>query len=151
MKNLTLLIACFMACFVLAGQQSVKNDRDAIRELVLTAYVDGLHNKGDLEITRKGFFEGFDLLILQNSMVNKLPIYNWISMTRSRNMKDPGLPDEQVLTHCDFEFIDITGDAAVAKIHLSRSGEIIFTDYLMFYRFDEGWKIVGKIFHRIAE
>ena len=38
--------------------------------------------------------------------------------------------------------------AAVAKVALFRDGKQIFTDYISLYRFDEGWKLVAKTFHR---
>ena len=44
--------------------------------------------------------------------------------------------------------IDITGSAAVARVELYRDFKHIFTDYLSLYRFDDGWKIVGKIFYQ---
>lgn len=38
--------------------------------------------------------------------------------------------------------------AAVARVELWRDGKHTFTDYLSLYRFDDGWKILGKIFQR---
>jgi len=150
MKRLILLTLTILMGIV-AWAQDAKSDTEAIKKLVLTAYVDGLQNKGDLEATREGFFPGFDLLILKENMVDKLPIYNWITMVQMRKDKDPAPPPEGEITTCEFEFIDITGTAAVAKIHLSRGGKKIFTDYLSLYKFVDGWKIVGKIYYRIPE
>jgi hypothetical protein len=42
-----------------------------------------------------------------------------------------------------------TADAAVAKVDLHRNGKHIFTDYIALYRFDDGWKLVGKTFQRL--
>ncbi|HET8648387.1 MAG TPA: nuclear transport factor 2 family protein [Vicinamibacteria bacterium] len=47
----------------------------------------------------------------------------------------------------DFTRIDVTGNAAVAQVQLHRNGKHTFTDFLSLYRFPDGWKIVGKIFH----
>lgn len=150
MKKITLVITALLLGSSLWAQD-LSNDREAIKKLILTAYVDGLQNKGDLDATREGFFPGFDLLILKENMVDKLPIYNWISIVQMRKDKDPSpVPVEELIT-CDFEFIDITGTAAVAKIHLSKSGKKIFTDYLSLYRCVDGWKIVSKIYYRIPE
>lgn len=41
--------------------------------------------------------------------------------------------------------IDITGNAAIAKVELYQEGNKIFTDYLSLYKFKEGWRIVSKI------
>lgn len=151
MKKITLmLLALIMGVGVMA--QDATKDKEAIKKLILTAYVDGLQNKGDLDATRNGFYPGFDLLIYKDVMVDKLPIYNWIKYSEMRQEKDPSPLPEDEITSCEFEMIDITGTAAVAKIHLSKGGKKIYTDYLSLYNFaDEGWKIVGKIYYKIPE
>ncbi len=78
MKKLSVLILILSMCTGVFAQD-VKEEQEAIKKLVLTAYVDGLQNKGDLDATREGFFPGFELFIFENNMVNKLPIYNWIT------------------------------------------------------------------------
>jgi hypothetical protein len=150
MKKLTTLILILSLCTCVFAQD-VKEEQEAIKKLVLTAYVDGLQNKGDLNATREGFFPGFELFIFENNMVNKLPIYNWITYSEMGRAKDPEPYTEDKLTTCEFEFIDVTGTAAVTKIHLSRGGKKIYTDYLSLYKFDEGWKVVGKIYYKIPE
>lgn len=42
--------------------------------------------------------------------------------------------------------VDVTGDAAVAKIELDYPG-VLFTDYMSLLKVDGEWKIVAKIFH----
>lgn len=150
MKKLTLLIAMLSIAFFAIAQEE-KSDKEAIKELILTAYVDGLQNQGDLDATRDGFYPGFDLLVFRNNMISKFPIYNWITYAEIDKAENPEGLAEDKLTTCDFEFIDITGTAAVAKIHLTKEGKKIFTDYLSLYKFDEGWKIVSKIYYKIPE
>ncbi len=151
MKKITLLFAALSICMFITAQSADKNEDEAIKKLILTAYVDGLQNKGDLDQTRNGFYPGFDLLMFQHGMINKFPIYNWITYAEMEKQKDPSPLTEDKLTTCEFEFIDITGNAAVAKIHLSKGGKKIFTDYLSLYEFDDGWKIVSKIYYKIPE
>jgi hypothetical protein len=33
-------------------------------------------------------------------------------------------------------------------VELTRDGKLVFTDYLSFNRFDDGWRRVGRVFHR---
>ncbi len=141
----------FLALCSGAFSQDASRDEEAIKNLILTAYVDGLQNKGDLDATREGFFPGFNLLILKGNMVDKFPIYNWIAYSEMKKEKDPAPLPEEELTTCEFEFIDITGTAAVSKIHLSKGGKKIFTDYLSLYKLGDDWKIVGKIYYKIPE
>ncbi|MEE4257089.1 MAG: nuclear transport factor 2 family protein [Bacteroidales bacterium] len=146
-KTLSLILILLMGTAVFA--QKVKEDKEAIKNVILTAYVDGLQNNGDLDATRAGFHPGFELLIFRNNIMDKLPIYNWIKYKEMGKAKNPDPLPEDELTSCDFEFIDITGTAAIAKIHLSKGGKKIFTDYLSLYKFNEGWKIVSKIYYEI--
>ena len=44
--------------------------------------------------------------------------------------------------------IDITGTAAIVKIELFKGGKQIYTDYLSLYKFEEGWRIVNKIYFK---
>ena len=56
-----------------------------------------------------------------------------------------GEPLDQNITHA-IEVLDSTGKAAVARVEILRDGEPLYTDYMSLYRFDDGWKIVAKIF-----
>lgn len=44
------------------------------------------------------------------------------------------------------DWIDVTGDAAVAKITLTYPA-VTFTDYMALLKIDGEWKIVNKLFH----
>lgn len=46
--------------------------------------------------------------------------------------------------------VDVTGDAAVAKVELDFP-EVKFTDYFAMLKIGGEWKIVNKIFHRAAK
>jgi hypothetical protein len=41
-------------------------------------------------------------------------------------------------------------DAAKSLHGLTRGGKHLFTDYQLLYRFDDGWRIVSKVFHSHA-
>lgn len=149
-KIALLLLTVFLG--ISAFSQEEKDNKKAIKELILNAYVDGLQNKGDLNATREGFFPGFELLIYKGNMIDKFPIYNWITYAEMKKEKDPEPLAEEELTSCEFESIDITGTAAVAKIHLSKGGKKTYTDYLSLYKMEgSGWQIVGKIYYKIPE
>ena len=140
-----ILIASFIMLTSIALMAQT-NDNDQIKEVINKAYIEGIHNGGDLNETRKGFHPGFDLLMLQNNQLNKLPIYNWIESSERTRKENPNA--QRPKTTVNYVNIDITGTAAVAKIELLRDGKLIFTDYLMLYTFEDGWKIVGKTYFR---
>ncbi len=122
------------------------SDEEAIKKVIDEAYIDGLQNGGDLKVTEAGFHPGFNLLIFRNNMLEFLPIYNWIQMAGMRRKSQPEQDKEKI--SCVYRNIDVTGNAAVAKIELYRSDKLIFTDYLSLYKFEEGWRIVSKIYYR---
>lgn len=121
-------------------------EEEAIKALVQTAYVDGLINLGDLEKTRAGFHPEFVLLGVQDGKLTRLPIADWIAGTEKRKAQGQKSPEMT----CKILQVDITSGAAVVKLELHRGNVHIFTDYLSLYKFPDGWKIVGKIYHRHA-
>ncbi len=148
MKKLLVVSFCLIFSFSAFTQDDLKPEKEAIKKVIQTAYVDGLQNKGDIALTEKGFNPGFNLLILRNNMLEKLPIYNWIEYAKMKKQKNPEPPAENEIVTCEYLFIDITGNAAVAKIALYKDSKQIYTDYLSLYKFDDGWKIVSKIYHK---
>jgi ketosteroid isomerase-like protein len=140
--TLAILIALLFALVSLRAQGAP--DEEAIKGLVQTAYVDGLMNLGDLEKTRAGFHPDFVLLGLQDGKLTRFPIADWIASAERRKAQGQKPP----LVTCKFVQVDVTGNAAAVKLELHREGKHIFTDYLSLYRFADGWKIVGKIYHQ---
>jgi hypothetical protein len=117
-------------------------------EVVSAAYVDGIHNFRDPAAIRKGFHPDFEMLILKEDRLEKLPIAKWIESIEARNAKEPPPRDGQRSTLAAYPLVEVTGSAALVEVELTRDGKLVFTDYLSLYRFADGWKIVGKIFYR---
>ena len=151
MKKTVLITILICISALVYCQEDLKADNDAIKKVVQTAYIDGLQNKGDLELTRQGFHPGFNLLIMKNDMLEELPIYNWIAYAEMKKAKDPASPSEEDMVTCEFLDIDITGTAAIVKLKFLKGGKHIYTDYLSLYKFSDSWKIVSKIFYKIPE
>lgn len=148
MRKTTFIIALLMLSVMAFSQET---DKKEIKEVIQSAYVDGIQNLGDIEDIENGFHPGFDLLIFRDNMVNDLPIYNWIEYVKLRKAKNPEGVTEEEMVSCEYDMIDITGTAAVAKIKLFKGGKHIYTDYLSLYKFKEGWKIVSKIYYAIPD
>ncbi len=147
MKKIAISIfLAFLFPVVIFAQDNQNEEKEAIKTVIQTAYVDGLQNNGDLSKTEKGFHPGFNLLGVRNNGLTKFPIYSWIEYAKHKQMENPDPPAEKDKTTCEFVMIDITGNAAVAKIELFKDSKKIFTDYLSLYKFEEGWRIVNKIY-----
>jgi len=46
----------------------------------------------------------------------------------------------------NFEIVDVVGYAAVAKLDVYRGSAHFSTDYMLLYLYNDGWKIVFKIY-----
>jgi hypothetical protein len=131
-----------------AADDPIAAERAAIVEVVTAAYVDGIHNFRDPAAIRAGFHPDFEMLILKDGELEKLPIAKWIESIEARNAKEPPPSDGVRTTSAEFPLVEVTGTAAICKVELTRGGELVFTDYLALYKFEEGWRIVGKSFYR---
>ena len=144
------LVIAFTVILLLPGwlMAGVDEDKEAIKQVVTSAYVNGLQNKGPVEDIEAGFHPGFELLGVRNNELTKWPIYSWVEVHQKRLEEDPGPPKAEEVVSSKFPMIDVTGSAAIAKVELYKGGKIIFTDYLSLYKFEEGWRIVNKIYYR---
>jgi hypothetical protein len=131
-----------------AAADDLAAEREAIVRVVGDAYVDGIHNFRDPVAIRKGFHPGFEMLVLREGKLEKLPIERWIANIESRNAQEPPPTDGKRTTTAAYPLVEVTGTAAICKVELTRDGKLVFTDYLALYRFEDGWKIVGKSFYR---
>ena len=142
MKKLFLFLLLFTGLTTFAQEA----EKEAIKTTIHTAYVDGIQNRGEIADIDKGFHPGFNLLgIDRNNHLSKLPIYTWVDYVKSAKEKDE---EKGAEVSAKYPMIDVSGKAAVAKVELYKKGEKIFTDYLSLYKFEEGWRIVSKIYHR---
>lgn len=144
-RSILFFAAVLLSVCIMAQEQA--SDRDVILKTIDKAYVQGLQNGKDIENILKGFHPGFNLLgVDQNNHLSKLPIYTWYDMAEGR-VAAGKIPE--VETTAKYPMVDITGNAAVVKVELFREDKMIFTDYLSLYKFEEGWRIVSKIYHRM--
>lgn len=131
-----------------AAGDALAAERAAVVDVVTAAYVDGIHNFRDPAAIRAGFHPDFEMLILKDGKLDKLPIAKWIENIEARNAKEPPPSDGVRTTAAAFPLVEVTGTAAICKVELTRDGKLVFTDYLALYKFEDGWKIVGKSFYR---
>lgn len=140
MRTLTLLLV--LITFIVKAQT---NEEEAIKKVITTSYINGIQNRGSSSDIRKGFDPSFTMLRLIDNQIKPLPIEEWIiNLEKQKAGNEPAPPSAEG----KFINIDITGNAAVVKLDLYRAGKRTFTDYLVLYKFNEGWKIVSKTFHR---
>jgi len=122
-------------------------EKEEIKQVIQTAYVDGLLNYGDTEPARNSFHPDFYISGLKDNQLTKYLLSEWIPRVEKARIEGK-TPDMKF--YVKFPIIKITEKAAMVQMDIfdKASDKQIFTDYLLLYKFDEGWKIVQKIYHR---
>ena len=147
-KQILMMTALLVASLV--GAQRFTTEQEAIKNVVQTAYIDGLQNQGDKEKIEAGFHPDFYLLgVGENGEMWKRSITEWKanSIKKKEDGTFPLKGDKKVTA--EYKSIDITGNAAMVKLYYYVGGKHIYTDYLSLYKFGSNWKIVNKIFHKL--
>jgi hypothetical protein len=151
-KFIILVVLSMITLWSYAQEQDILKEKELIKEVIQSAYVDGLCNNADEEAVYKGFHPGFYLLgIGPVNTIVQLPIYNWIEYAKKGKRSGLKYSFQNELTTIKFQFIDVSGTAAVAKIDFFEGDKLKFNDYLSLLKFKDGWKIVCKTYYAIPE
>lgn len=142
---LFLLMAMLAAGMVLAQDSGPEQEVTAIKKTIVSAYVKGIHIDRDIPAIKNGFHPDFNMLIPQENNIKKVPIKQWIGWIEEGIKKDPQ-PSKVKTTH-KFSMVSVSGKAAVARIEIYKDEKHKYTDFMSLYKFEDGWKIVNKIYH----
>ena len=151
----TLLFTIFLfssITLLLAQQNNVEKEKELIKNVIQSAYVDGLCNNFELDSIHKGIHPGFVLFGSgQGNILRKTTIHNWIEYAKMGKAKGNKYTFQDEFTTIKYQFIDVTGKAAVAKIDFYEGEELKFVDYLSLLKFESGWRIVSKTYHALPQ
>jgi len=151
-KTILVSVIALLSFITLFAQEDQTKEKELIKQVIQTAYVDGLCNNADEEAINKGFHPGFELLSTgKGNGMWKLPIYNWIEIAKGGEEKGNKYSFQNELTTVKFLFIDIAGNVAIAKIEFYEGEELNYIDYLSLMKFKDAWKIVSKIAHPVPK
>ena len=118
-----------------------------IKALIEKAYVHGAFNELNPAAMEHGFHPDFAIFSPDGEAIKKYPIADWVKRTAERKASDDFDPAKNSWQH-HFAAVDVTGGSASVKIELSKDGKLVYTDYLSLLKFDSGWRIVAKVYHR---
>lgn len=151
-KTILLSMVILLSFSALIAQNEQIKEKELIKQVIQNAYVDGLCNNADEEAVKKGIHPGFELLSAgKGNMMWKLSIYNWIEIAKGGEEKGNKYSFQNEYTTVKFLFIDIAGNIAIAKIEFYEGKDLNYIDYLSLIKFEDGWKIVSKIAHRVEK
>ena len=151
-KTILLSVIILLSFSALFAQDEQAKEKELIKKVIQTAYVDGLCNNADEEAVKNGFHPSFELLSAGNgNTLWKLPIYNWIEIAKEGKEKGNKYSFQNEHTTVKFLFIDIAGKIAIAKIEFYEGKEMNYIDYLSLMKLEDAWKIVSKIAHPVQK
>ncbi|MFK5856423.1 MAG: nuclear transport factor 2 family protein [Bacteroidota bacterium] len=143
------LLIVLILTTVMVTAQNIEQEKEAIRKVIQTAYVEGLQNEGNIEKIDFGIHPDFELLgVGENNNMWKYSITDWKIKTLQK-VKDGELPRKGEQVTVEFKTIDVTGTAAMVKINLLVGKKLAYVDYISLYKFKDGWKMVNKIFQKM--
>lgn len=142
MKNLFMILSvCLIITIPLTAQVNTEAEKEAIKKVIVDAYVDGIFNKGDAEAVKKGWHYDCDIVTFHKGRMSKLPAYFWVE----RFEKNP-VPLHEGTTH-EFTYVHVTHNTGFAIVEIYQGDKHIYTDYMNLYKFNDGWKIVTKTYY----
>ena len=156
MRHLSILAAALVVVAllpgILSGQKTPQaparadDDAAAVKRVIEDAYIKGIHIDQNVEAIRKGFHPAFTMYAYKDGQISTTSIEQWISSIEEGKKKNPNRP--KVETKHEFVSVEVSGNAAVARLEMYKDGKHVFTDFMSLYKFDDGWKIVAKIYYR---
>jgi hypothetical protein len=127
------------------GRSDAVRDRESVRRLLEDVYVRDMYTKESREAFSREFDDCFHMLVpeLDGRSVEAVSLH-WCGLDELRANHPKAMTPG---TRFEFPFIDVMGDAAVARVDVLRGRERIYTDYVSIYRVLGGWRVVSKVFH----
>ena len=140
MNKLSLLLGLILIGVVATvWQVRAQNAEEAAVRQPLENYIRG-HATGQGEHFRKAFHPDAKLFAIRDGKYWQLTSEEYIARAAGKPA------DDEAQRKRTIEAIDITGNAAVAKIVLDYP-QVKFTDYMSLLKIDGEWKIINKTFH----
>ena len=148
MKKLILLTLILFSTVLFA--QEIEVEQEAIKKVIQTAYVEGLQNEGDAHKIDSGIHPDFNLLgIGDDNEMWKYSITDWKAKVLKRR-EDGELPRTgDKMVSVKYLSVDVSGNSASVKLEFYVGETLTYIDYILLYKFSNGWKMVSKIFYKI--
>lgn len=137
----TLLLSYFIHARESGMNQAEIN---AIKQVIQTSYVDGVHTSQDIDKIRSGFHDEFRMMVLDGAAVKPVRVEDWLARVEQLKADNPDVWKAD--TELRYDLIDVTGRCAVAKMHVYKGAVFFSTDYMFLYRIGDEWTIVSKVF-----
>lgn len=130
-KHITILLALF-----LCTSSSVFADDFADIKEVLQKYIDGT-SQGKPELVEEAFLPTLEIqYVWEDGVFRRTTAPDYIANI------NPGIAVDRVAS---IDSIEVTDNAATAKITIVINREQVYTDYLLLLKLNDGWRVSNKI------
>ena len=133
-----------LGSMICLGSFGMAGTNPEIVKVIEEAYIDGIHRNSDIEAIKKGFHPSFNMLILKDGDIRTVTLADWISRIEARKKRPSNGKKKE--TTFKVTMTNEEGMAALARVEVYKDGKHVYTDFMSLYRFESGWRIVGKIF-----
>ena len=137
MRRLYFFSAIIISIFTITASAQT-SEKDAVR-VPLENYIKA-HATGDGEYVRKAFHTEGNLIFIRDGKYTTRSFADFIAGFTGKPAPDEAQRKRSI------ESIDISGNAAVAKIVLDYP-TVRFVDYMSLLKMGDEWKIVAKVFY----
>lgn len=138
MKKALLIFAFVLGTVSVSAQSS---EKDAVR-VPLENYIKA-HATGDPEYARKAFHSEGNMIWMRDGKYSSEPFDSFIKRAFTGK---PAADEDKRKDGRRIEAVDITGNAAVARIVLDYPN-VKFVDYMTLLKINGEWKIINKSFY----
>ena len=151
MRSVALAVMGFVSIGVVAAGAGGPDAAVAeVKSVIERCYVNGAFNDLDPTAMREGFHGEFAIFSAKGEAISRYPIAEWAGSVEARKASPDFDPAKNRWEH-KFASVEVTGGAAAVKLELHKDSKHVYTDYLSLLKFDSGWKIVAKVYHKHAE
>jgi hypothetical protein len=139
MRKTALLLLIVAIVSLSASHAPAQSSEEAGVRQALDNYIKG-HATGQGEFFRKAFHTDAKLFAVRDGKYWQLTSEEYIARAAGKPA------DDEAQRKRSIESIDISGNAAIAKVVLDYPS-VRFTDYMSLLKIDGEWKIINKTFH----
>ena len=130
---------------------SNQQDVERVKSHIIETYLNGAFNARNIDAMRRGFHEEFAIFSAEGNDLGRFPIGVWTTKLEQSLADGYDAADPKNIWRYEFATVDVTGGAAIVKLHLYNEDVHIYTDYISLLRFERGWRIAAKIYHQHNE
>ena len=149
MKSITIFVHFLVLVSGISIAQDVKNSEvEAVKEVVQKA-IDAKYNYGNIELMKKYYHSGFNLLIVHNNELHYISLKKMITGVSKKKAKEEYPPKEKI--SIEFLSVEVAGYAATVRFDYFKGKRRTCADFMSLYKFKEGWRIVCQTTYHYPE